>query len=239
MTITIITANWNSDDKLSITWDSLRNQTNGDFLWIIKDNYSTDGSYELAASLSELDSRISVVRSRDSGIYDALNTLVQFCFTDFYLVLGAEDTLSPLSIHEFHRDLQRYPECDLFFYGVSVGKKINLPMRHFGFLYGLRGCGSSHSVGSLIRRSLHDSHGMYKVELSLLADQLFIKTCLYNGAKAMRSIFNAGAYALGGKSELSPKEFRKQFYYVQCKTERFLIIQKVLFIIRSIFRPHR
>ena len=103
MNLFILTANYNSGNGLLTTWESLRHQTDPDFRWLIKDNYSTDGSLEIALSIEKSDPRVSVHLSHDSGIYDALNYLIDFIDPNsFYLTLGSSDTLFPYSLESIN-----------------------------------------------------------------------------------------------------------------------------------------
>ena len=103
MQLYILTANFNSATDLLSTWDSLKSQTFSDFIWLIKDNCSSDGSYELALSIQQSDPRVLVYSSLDSGIYDALNQLVDVIDSNsYYMVLGASDVLFPSSLEYIH-----------------------------------------------------------------------------------------------------------------------------------------
>jgi glycosyltransferase involved in cell wall biosynthesis len=238
MTIFIITANYNSGTDLVATWESLKNQSYRDFKWLIKDNHSSDGSLELALSIQQSDNRVSVIICPDTGIYDGLNQLIDLIDTDsYYLTLGASDTLYTLSLDLISQLCQANPLVDLFFFGLYVGNRKILPMKNFGFLLGLRGCGSSHSVGTVIKSSLHQLHGKYDASYTLLADQLFIKTCLLRNTSSLRSSTIIGNYTLGGKSDLHRRKYRSEFRKVQFATEKVPFLQHILFLLRDIVRP--
>lgn len=60
--VTIITPLYNAKEYFKETYDSVIKQTYNNFEWIIVDDLSTDGSYELASSLSKDDKRITLLQ---------------------------------------------------------------------------------------------------------------------------------------------------------------------------------
>lgn len=237
MTITVLTANWNSGNKLRTTWESLLSQNDSDFYWIIKDNNSTDESLQLALDIADSDARVSVYQSADSGIYDALNQLVNLCQTDFYVVLGAEDILYNSAVATFNKCILTHKYHKLFFFSCYINGRKFSSLRFLGFLFGMRGCASCHSVATLINKELHSYFGFYSTSLRLLSDQLFIKSCVYSNVPILRSSIAVGEFAVGGSSSLKPKTYREEFLYVQLETEKFAFLQRFLFFLRSVFRP--
>lgn len=138
--------------------------------------------------MEQSDNRVSVYITRDTGIYDALNLLIDLIdINSYYLTLGASDVLFSSSLELINQCCIANPLTDIFFFALYVGNKKILPMKFYGFLFGLRGCGSSHSVGTLIRSRLHLFYGKYDTSYTLLADQLFIKTCILRKASVFRS----------------------------------------------------
>ena len=76
-TFSIITANYNSGDKLAATIASVRDQ-DVDAEHLILDGVSTDGSLALARRhAAETPEVLRVTCARDRGIYDAMNHGIQ------------------------------------------------------------------------------------------------------------------------------------------------------------------
>ena len=71
------------------TQKSLFDQTFSDFLWIIIDGASTDGSAEYALSLKQ--ERVIVVSEPDAGIYDAMNKGLKLASGEYIIFMNAGD----------------------------------------------------------------------------------------------------------------------------------------------------
>ena len=69
----VITVCYNPGQALLDTVEKILEQTCTDFEIIVKDGLSTDGSVEKLPA----DPRIKVIRSKDAGIYDAMNQAVE------------------------------------------------------------------------------------------------------------------------------------------------------------------
>ena len=104
MTFSIIVVCLNAGDKLRETIESIRSQTEQDYEIIIKDGVSEDeatqtylndyGQKHGSASGQDtaFSEHIRLYRSRDTGIYDAMNQAVQHVRGDYVLFLNCGDT---------------------------------------------------------------------------------------------------------------------------------------------------
>ena len=97
MTFSIIIVCLNAGDKLRETVESIRKQTERDYEIIIKDGCSDDeatkaylAAYAPAAEQTG-DGRIEIYRSRDTGIYDAMNQAVCRAQGDYVCFLNCGD----------------------------------------------------------------------------------------------------------------------------------------------------
>ena len=113
-------------------------------------------------------------------------------------------------------------------------KKIFKPYKKFGWLLGLRGVCSSHSVGTLIKLSLHDKHGLYNTNFKICADQLFIKNAIYSGAKVRYLNHLSGIFDDSGFSSRNYLDHLEEQFNIQVLTENFYIIQKLVFYIKKV-----
>lgn len=114
MKFSIITITYNNRDGLARTADSISNQTNPDYEWIIIDGASTDGTqgdftnYPTATIISE----------PDNGIYDAMNKGIANANGDYLIFMNAGDIFaSPDVLNEIEPLTQSTPDL---IYGDSI-----------------------------------------------------------------------------------------------------------------------
>ena len=92
---------------------------------------------------------------------------------------------------------------------------------------------SHHSVGTLIRRSLHDTVGFYSAGLPIAADQLFIKTAIQRGCRVCYAPdFVAGEFSRDGVSSTRYLATLFEFTLVQMRTEKSRVLQLSLLLFR-------
>lgn len=106
------------------------------------------------------------------------------------------------------------------------------------WLYGQAAFVSSHSVGALFRKSLHDKYGMYSRKFPIAADQLFIKRVCMGGASLHRAGFVAGEFGSDGSSSVDVAGTLSEVYRVQLETEG-KYLQTFLYILRLLKNLHR
>jgi glycosyltransferase involved in cell wall biosynthesis len=170
-TITVLTATLNAEDNLPALIESLRKQTDKQFKWLVVDGDSTDSTIEILRSVNDLD--ILLVTGRDYGIYDALNKAIPLINTDYYVIAGADDTLSPDAIANF-RQAANNTNADIISAAVDMGSHICKPNN---WLYQPTvNCSgmSNHSIGTLIKTSLHDTCGLYDLRFAVASDIAFL-----------------------------------------------------------------
>lgn len=231
VTITVLTATLNAGQYLPDLIESLKKQTDADFQWVVFDGNSTDTTFAL---LSEAQQALSVriLQARDFGIYDALNRGLEYVDTNYYVVVGADDCLSPEAIQMYRQTALLAGMPDFVAASVRVRDKIQFPRFNQGWRYAMSGVSSCHSVGLLIKRSLHARFGMYSHRLPIAADQLFVKSALAGGASISRERFIAGTFATTGTSETDTIGVLTEVFRVQLATERYKSLQYLLFLLR-------
>lgn len=229
--ISVITATYNSMVTLPDLVASLRAQTDHDFEWVIADGQSTDGTVEYLKSLDGLD--IKLISQKDFGVYDALNRAIMHSCGAFYLVVGSDDVLYPGAIRNYSKSIGDGRECcDLVFAKCEVNGDIVLPQLGKGWLYGMRGQGGCHSVGTLIKKELHDKVGWYSKLFPLCADQLFIGSAINSGARVRLCDFTAGVFSMQGLSGTQTLGLLTEKYRVQLLLGYNKYIQTLLFVAR-------
>jgi glycosyltransferase involved in cell wall biosynthesis len=229
--ISIITATYNSSHVIAGLIESLRSQSDQDFQWVVVDGASGDDTVALVRASGLTDTL--VISEPDFGIYDALNKGVRAARGDYYLVLGADDTLEADAIALYRKAVrEEQTPPDMVTASIRSGDVLVTALPGKGWLYGLKGYVSQHSVGVLIRRSLHEAHGLYCRDLPIAADQLFVTRAATSGARIKRCDFVAGNYGDAGKSSTDIIGSLTEGFRVQLRTGKSKFLQVLIFILR-------
>lgn len=198
--IAVITVTFNASKDIASLAQSLAAQTDKNFVWIVKDCCSSDSTISIVDGYRHL-FPIHTIVCQDNGIYDGLNQAIRCCQSLFYLTAGADDLLYPNALEELNLSLAHdMYSADLYLNRVKVGKKLVEPGRGNGFLFGLHGFATSHSVGCLIRKDLHTVIGPYSTKLQVAADSLFLYGVYRAGFKLKETRVVAGEFSIGGAS---------------------------------------
>ena len=169
--ISVITATYNAERSLPALIASLLGQTSLEFEWVIVDGASTDGTVELLRSVTKVATRW--ISEPDFGIYHALNKGLALSRGDYYLVLGSDDTLLPGAIEAYARAAST-SGADVVAAPVLVDGITVHPRRTRPWVRSGPPMVAAHSVGSLIRKSLHDEVGPYSRQFPIAADTYFL-----------------------------------------------------------------
>lgn len=108
MKITVFTPTYNRAYILGQAYESLKNQTNKDFIWLIIDDGSTDNTEELVNNWKiENQINIKYIKQENSGKHIAHNTAVKNCDTEFLLILDSDDYLSENAIEILEKEAEK------------------------------------------------------------------------------------------------------------------------------------
>ncbi len=228
--ITVLTPTKNSAQCIGGLVLSLQSQTESNFIWLVVDSDSSDSTLELVKDA--LLERKQVVTGHDFSIYHGLNRGVKAVQTEYYLVVGSDDRLDECAIANYTQAVLTNNSPDFVFAATSRTAHTVMPRSNLGWLYGMHGVGSSHSVGTLIKKTLHSRFGYYSPRYPMLADAYFIKNALNFGSSSFHASFIAGFYSVTGFSSNDSLHYLLEFYEVQTKTERFSSVQFMLFLLR-------
>lgn len=227
MKISVITATLNAMEYLPRLADSLAQQTDNDFEWIIADGGSTDGTLEYLNDFEGLDK--TVLSETDFGIYDALNKAIKASKGDYYLILGADDFI-------YRETLAKYRAGALESGSDIVTAKILRNGDELSVKGGntvtnnMNAYVSGHSVGSIFRTSLHDDFGMYVNKYPIAADYNFIKSACDGGVKVHKTDFVAGVFGVEGLSSIDVLGGLTENFRIQMKSKKsFIHILLLLF----------
>ena len=103
--VTVFTALYNRKALLPRLYESLAAQTSYDFEWVICDDHSTDGSYELAREYAESEVRfpVRVFRAeRNGGKHRAVNIGASEAQGFLFFIVDSDDALAPDAIEKIY-----------------------------------------------------------------------------------------------------------------------------------------
>jgi putative colanic acid biosynthesis glycosyltransferase len=203
--------------------------------WIIKDSGHCVQTKEYFTLLQN-PSCIEFISFTDSGIYNALNTALKVCTSDFYMVLGSDDDLDSERISSFIDTINIYKESkyDIIVVPVKTTEGIKKPRRIIPLWFSAASLVASHSGGTIIRTKLHHKFGLYDESYSLLADSLFLTLLKYNKVNFVYSQECVLCeFSLDGcSSSLSFLRVKEAFKY-QTSLGSSLILQIIIFFVRN------
>lgn len=227
-TVSVITATFNASKLLPGLIDSLRAQTDRDFEWIVVDGASTDGTVELIKSAGDVVT--NWISEPDFGIYHALNKAVQIAAGEYYLVMGADDRLNPDAVAQY-RDHAYSSQADIVTAIIMRNGKIERRKPCWPWLYAHHAYVSEHSVGSLIRKALHEKFGLYSKRYPIGADLLFLKkACSNPETMVIKADFVAGTFGFTGTSREDRGGAICDYFRGQFETEKYKYFQIILFV---------
>lgn len=108
MKITVFTPTYNRAYILGQAYDSLKKQTQKDFMWLIVDDGSTDNTEELVDTWrNEKIINIKYIKQENAGKHIAHNTAVQNCNTEYMLILDSDDYLNEKTIEILNNEVDK------------------------------------------------------------------------------------------------------------------------------------
>lgn len=237
MFVSIVSAVYNSMNDLPGLVESLRNQDDREFEWVVADGGSIDGTVEYLRSINDLN--LTVISGPDFGIYDALNKAINVCRGEYYLTMGADDVLHPEAISTYKREVVGSRRADMITCPVEYSGKICIPKGRFSWLYGQFAFISMHSVGVLIKKDLHYKFGYYSKRYPIAADQFFLLRAIFGGAVIKTGRAVVGVHGSDGVSGVDYLGVITEFYRVQVEVGHNKFVQTMLCCVRllkNIFR---
>jgi glycosyltransferase involved in cell wall biosynthesis len=229
-TISVITASFNASDCINDLIESLRNQTDSDFNWIIADGDSTDSTLSILNSVTNLD--IIISSEADFGIYDALNRAIKLSDSDYYVVAGADDKFEPRTIENFKKEVKK-SGADIIAANMILNGVVCSPRKTPAWLTGHKSYVAEHAVATLFKRELHNQFGFYSNGLPIASDHLFIQTCINGDASIKNAEFVAGFIGNSGVSTLDAVGAISESFRVQIRFYN-KFIQFIIYIARLI-----
>jgi glycosyltransferase involved in cell wall biosynthesis len=232
--ISVITVTYNAESYLPILIESLRNQTDKDFEWVVVDGVSKDQTVTLISNASDVVTKW--ISEPDFGIFHAMNKAVSMVTGEYYLVLGADDYLLPHAIAKYKEYAKRL-KPDIVTAKILIRGKVHKGEPNIPWIYGAHAYITEHSVGTLIKRSLHEKFGMYSNRFSVGADFYFLKiVCSDRDTSTCRADFVAGEYGTFGISSMDKAAGFCDYFRIQFETENYKVFQVFYFVLKLIWR---
>ncbi len=233
MKFSIITVCYNALEDLKLTVESIARQSLQDFEHVIVDGGSEDGTLEYLGQLA--DGRVRWKSEADRGIFEAMNKGIRMARGEVVSFLNAGDTYTPQALEYVAATIDR--GYDYVFGSVISGDEIRSSFRPqdkwYTFDYYTR-----HSVGFFIKRSVHETVGLYDTRFRNNADMdLFFRLVSderFTGTST-RAEEVVGSFALGGFSNTTPYLDRiTEELRIRIKNGQSWPIALLLFLIRFI-----
>ncbi len=127
MTISIITATYNSDKTLRDTLDSVLRQTYSDYEHIIIDGASSDDTLMIVREYeAHYKGRLRYISEPDKGLYDAMNKGVRMATGDVVGILNSDDFYSSDGVLSLVAENMENPNIDAVYGDVHYVRATNL-----------------------------------------------------------------------------------------------------------------
>ncbi|AXY67614.2 glycosyltransferase [Thermosynechococcus sichuanensis E542] len=228
-TLSVITATYNAENYLPSLIESLYSQTDQDFEWVVADGGSKDKTIELIKQAQQKLKRVVIQSQSDFGIYDALNRAVKLATGEYYLVLGADDILFPDAIANYKAACARTNAdfvTTLYYEGSKRLASLHQPA--WEWFSGMHAHITGHTVGTVIRRSLHQTFGEYSRHFPIAADQLFVLKAIHGGATVSLENFIAGRTNPESTTGQNPLGCLLELYRVKVMVGHSLLLQTLV-----------
>lgn len=180
--LTIVTVSHNNHAGLVSLYKNIKPALNPSIEWVIKDSGSCLASAQWANQINE--KYIRFYNENDAGIYNAINFALSKSLSDFYLVVGSDDSINSSALLAIIKLINsgELTDIDVASFPVIINNCICHKKRMRPTFLSIGSLVSSHSVGTVIRRRLHESVGFYDESYKILADALFLRRAHQAGA---------------------------------------------------------
>jgi len=189
MKLSIITINYNNQEGLKKTIESVVSQTMRDFEWIVIDGGSTDGGKEIIEQNKQcLDYWCS---EPDKGIYHAMNKGIRASHGDYLMFLNSGDSLYDNKVIE--RVVPLLVDKDIYVGRInSIGrenasKEEQADFSSEGILRKLTFTWLPHQA-SFFKRTFFDTYGLYREDKKIVSDWWAFYKSLVMGNATIQSL---------------------------------------------------
>lgn len=213
---------------------SIAIQSNLNYEWLILDGGS---NYYLKKFIREyctkLNLDIKFINLPESSIYSALNYGIRNCKYDYYLTMGCDDKLDK---DAFKNLFNLFPEnIDFAIANVVKGSKIMKSHKNHPKLINLYGATkliTNHSVGCIIRKSLHYDLGFYSTSYKYLSDSEFLIKAYFKKYNFKYLNFVIGEVGNEGVTSRKRLNCIIEHYRIIKKLKPIILFDEIFFILR-------
>lgn len=191
----IITVSYNAENLIGDTLSSTLNQSYGDFEIIIKDGCSTDNTLDNIPN----DERITLIREKDSGIYDAMNQAIMASHGEYLIFMNCGDLFYDSDVLKKVADNIDEGQYKFMYGDFCIGKVpyIQPDIKSDFYIYKSPLCHQS----MIIPKKFFDNVGYYDTKYKILADYDFTVRCWKNEIGFKHIDVMVCSYLSGGVSE--------------------------------------
>ena len=227
--LSIVTATFNAANDLPKLIESLRNQSDKDFEWVVADGASSDATLALLQSIDDMN--IVISSQPDFGIYDALNRAIKLSSGDHYIVAGADEYFHSDAIANFRRAIE-HSGADIVTASAMYGSKRMRVKNGPSWLFSQFSFIAAHTLATAFRKNLHLTYGYYSRLYPIAADQYFVMRACSGGATRYESNFVAGELGQKGVSSVDRIGNATETFRVQMAMGGSILVQTILFVLR-------
>jgi glycosyltransferase involved in cell wall biosynthesis len=190
MKVSIITPSFNRADLVHETAESIFRQTYSNWEWVIIDDGSTDGSWELLEEYKSKDDRIKLYKRErlPKGAASCRNIAVEKCTGEYLIFLDTDDIMATFCLQQRVDAVKRNPDADFVVFPMLLFKKvpddtkilwnIDKPVDDIDRI--LMGDGPWPGTGTFWKRNSFTAIGMWDETLLMWQDvELHLRSLLY------------------------------------------------------------
>lgn len=190
MKLSIVTINYNNQDGLRETMESVFSQSCQDFEYIVIDGASTDGSVDVIREFDSFNVQRSTlnvftwVSEPDTGIYNAMNKGISMAHGEYLLFLNSGDYLVKDDV--LSKVFENNPETDIVACEARFshnGEIIHILKPTPGTTYGCIHLSGYNHQATFIKKRLFENFGLYDESFRWFADnEFFYRAIILNDA---------------------------------------------------------
>ena len=129
--LTVLTPTYNRGKYLPRIYDSLKNQTNNNFKWVVVDDGSTDDTAKIFEDIEKDNSilDISFYHKENGGKHTAINFAMPYVDSDLVLILDSDDYLTNDAVQLISDKWQQYKnDSNICGFSFLKGRNIGEPL---------------------------------------------------------------------------------------------------------------
>lgn len=118
--VSVILPVYNGDDYVTLSIESVLNQTYENFELIIIDDGSTDGTPEIVDRFAEKDGRIRVIHQENRKLPKTLSRGFRLARGEYLTWTSADNIMHSEFIERFVENMRKYPDVDMFYGNMKL-----------------------------------------------------------------------------------------------------------------------